>query len=209
MLVKIPREKNEITTYYFNKNRDIFITITPSAGDLISGEAEERIFIAFMKMMKEKGMEQEFLVTAKEIKEAAKINTNNYPFDIKKAISRLSKSNYTFKNTMYSNELGIILNGEISTPILTYKSQNEISQKEVKKIKSSINDNRIKEFYLIKISDHFYRNIVKRGYLVYDSNILLDIYSSIARTLYMLLEKIRFDELYVRESIFTLIKKFH
>lgn len=201
------RKKNEITTYYFNKNRDIFITVTPSAGDLIPGEAEERIFIALMKIMKEKGMEQEFLVTAKEIKEAAKINTNNYLSDIKKAISRLSKSNYTFKNTMYSNELGTILSGEISTPILTYKSQNEISQEEVKKIKSSINDNRIKEFYLIKISDHFYRNIVKRGYLVYDSNILLDIHSSIARTLYMLLEKIRFDELYVRESIFALIKK--
>ena len=53
----------------------------------------------------------------------------------------------------------------------------------------------------------FYKNIVKRGYLVYDSDILLDIHSSIARTLYMLLEKIRFDQLYIRESIFALIKK--
>jgi hypothetical protein len=157
--------------------------------------------------MKEKGMEQEFIATAREIKEAAKINTNNYLSDIKKAISRLSKSNYTFKNTMYSNELGIILSGEISTPILTYKSQSEIPLGEIKKIKNTINDNRIKEFYLIKISDHFYKNIVKRGYLVYDSDILLDINSSIARTLYMLLEKIRFDNLCIRESIFALIKK--
>ena len=177
------------------------------SGDVITGEAEERIFIALMKIMKEKGMEQEFIATAREIKEAAKINTNNYLVDIKKAISRLSKSNYTFKNTMYSNELGIILSGEISTPILTYKSQSEIPLGEIKKIKSTINDNRIKEFYLIKISDHFYRNIVKRGYLVYDSDILLDINSSIARTLYMLLEKIRFNNLCIRESIFALIKK--
>lgn len=201
------RKKNEITTYFFNKNKDIFITVTPAAGDLIPGEAEERIFIALMKIMKEKGMEQEFVATAREIKEAAKINTNNYLSDIKKAISRLSKSNYTFKNTMYSNELGIILSGEISTPILTYKSQSEIPLGEIKKIKSTINDNRIKEFYLIKISDHFYKNIVKRGYLVYDSDILLDINSSIARTLYMLLEKIRFNNLCIRESIFALIKK--
>ncbi|MBC2849978.1 replication initiator protein A [Cetobacterium sp. 8H] len=201
------RKKNEITTYFFNKNKDIFITVTPAAGDLIPGEAEERIFIALMKIMKEKGMEQEFIATAREIKEAAKINTNNYLSDIKKAISRLSKSNYTFKNTMYSNELGIILSGEINTPILTYKSQSEIPLGEIKKIKNTINDNRIKEFYLIKISDHFYKNIVKRGYLVYDSDILLDINSSIARTLYMLLEKIRFDSLCIRESIFALIKK--
>lgn len=201
------RKKNEITTYFFNKNKDIFITVTPAAGDLIPGEAEERIFIALMKIMKEKGMEQEFIATAREIKEAAKINTNNYLSDIKKAISRLSKSNYTFKNTMYSNELGIILSGEISTPILTYKSQSEIPLGEIKKIKSTINDNRIKEFYLIKISDHFYKNIVKRGYLVYDSDILLDINSSIARTLYMLLEKIRFNNLCIRESVFALIKK--
>ncbi|WP_407536492.1 hypothetical protein [Cetobacterium somerae] len=156
------RKRNEITTYFFNKNRDIFITVTPAAGDLIPGEAEERIFIALMKIMKEKGMEQEFIATAREIKEAAKINTNNYLADIKKAISRLSKSNYTFKNTMYSNELGTILSGEISTPILTYKSQSEISSDEMKRIKNSINDNRIKEFYLIKISDHFYKNSVTR-----------------------------------------------
>lgn len=57
------------------------------------------------------------------------------------------------------------------------------------------------------ISKSYLSLLVKRGYLVYDSNILLDIHSSIARTLYMLLEKIRFDELYVRESIFALIKK--
>ncbi|MBC2854257.1 hypothetical protein [Cetobacterium sp. 2G large] len=48
---------------------------------------------------------------------------------------------------------------------------------------------------------------VKRGYLVYDSDILLDINSSVSRTLYMLIEKIRFEELYVRESVFALIKK--
>lgn len=200
------RKKNEITTYFFNKNKDTYITIKPTAGELIPGEAEEKVFIALMKLMKDKGMEQEFTVTAKEIKDAAKIHASNYINEIKKALLRLSETNYNFKNTMYSNETGSILKNEISTPILTFKSL-QLNLAENKKLKKKINDNRIKEVYQIKISDHFYKNIVKRGYLVYDSNILLDINSGVARTLYMLLEKIRFDKLYIKESVFALIKK--
>lgn len=200
------RKKNEITTYFFNKNRDTYITVKPSAGELIPGEAEEKIFIALMKLLKEKNMAQEFVVTANEIRDAAKIHASHYIKEIKRALSRLSDTSYVFKNTMYSNELGGILNHEVNTPILTFKTLS-LKREENKKIKNNIKDNRIKEVYCIRISDHFYQNIVKRGYLVYDSDILLDIQSSIARTLYMLLEKIRFEELYVRESIYALIKK--
>ncbi|MEG0237804.1 MAG: hypothetical protein RR523_15865 [Cetobacterium sp.] len=200
------RKKNEITTYFFNKNRDTYITVKPSPGELIPGETEERIFIALMKIMKEKGMEQEFIVSAAEIRDAAKIHANSYIADIKKALLRLSETNFIFKNTMYSNEMKTVLKEEISTAILDYKSI-QLSEAKNKGIKNTINDNRIKEVYIIRISDYFYKNIVKRGYLVYDSNILLDINGGIARTLYMLIEKIRFDELYVKESIFALIKK--
>ncbi|MGL6132519.1 MAG: hypothetical protein ACRCZ9_12980, partial [Fusobacteriaceae bacterium] len=200
------RKKNEITTYFFNKNRDTYITVKPSPGDLIPGEAEERIFIALMKIMKEKGMEQEFIVSAHEIRNAAKIHANNYISDIKKALSRLSETSYIFKNTMYSNEIKTILKEEINTAILEYRSI-QLKEDKNKDIKNEINDKRIKEVYIIRISDYFYKNIVKRGYLVYDSNILLDINGGIARTLYMLIEKIRFNNLYVKESVFALIKK--
>ncbi|MGL5052280.1 MAG: hypothetical protein ACRC5W_01600 [Cetobacterium sp.] len=200
------RKKNEITTYFFNKNRDVYITVKPSPGDLIPGETEERVFIALMKVMKEKGMEQEFIVSASEIRDAAKIHANNYIADIKKALSRLSETSYIFKNTMYSNEMKTVLKEEISTAILEYKSI-QLSEVKNKTMKNKVNDKRIKEVYAIRISDHFYKNIVKRGYLVYDSNILLGINGGIARTLYMLLEKIRFDNLYVKESVFALIKK--
>lgn len=200
------RKKNEITTYYFNKNRDTYITVKPSSGELIPGEGEERVFIALMKLMKEKGMTQEFIVTAKEIKDAVKTHSNNYISEIKRALLRLSETSYNFKNTMYSNEMNAILKEEVSTPILTFKAKKlDLSGNE--NIKNEIKDGRIREVYIIRISDHFYKNIVKRGYLVYDSDILLDINSSVSRTLYMLIEKIRFEELYVRESIFALIKK--
>ena len=200
------RKKNEITTYFFNKNRDTYITVKPSSGELIPGEGEERVFIALMKLMKEKGMTQEFIVTAKEIKDAVKTHSNNYISEIKRALLRLSETSYNFKNTMYSNEMNAILKEEISTPILTFKAKKlDLSGNE--NIKNTIKDGRIREVYIIRISDHFYKNIVKRGYLVYDSDILLDINSSVSRTLYMLIEKIRFEELYVRESVFALIKK--
>ena len=200
------RKKNEITTYFFNKNRDTYITVKPSSGELIPGEGEERVFIALMKLMKEKGMTQEFIVTAKEIKDAVKTHSNNYISEIKRALLRLSETSYNFKNTMYSNEMNAILKEEVSTPILTFKAKKlDLSGNE--SIKSTIKDGRIREVYIIRISDHFYKNIVKRGYLVYDSDILLDINSSVSRTLYMLIEKIRFEELYVRESTFALIKK--
>ena len=200
------RKKNEITTYYFNKNRDTYITVKPSSGELIPGEGEERVFIALMKLMKEKGMTQEFIVPAKEIKDAGKTHSNNYISEIKRALLRLSETSYNFKNTMYSNEMNAILKEEVSTPILTFKAKKlDLSGNE--NIKNEIKDGRIREVYIIRISDHFYKNIVKRGYLVYDSDILLDINSSVSRTLYMLIEKIRFEELYVRESVFALIKK--
>lgn len=200
------RKKNEITTYYFNKNRDTYITVKPSSGELIPGEGEERVFIALMKLMKEKGMTQEFIVTAKEIKDAVKTHSNNYISEIKRALLRLSETSYNFKNTMYSNEMNAILKEEVSTPILTFKAKKlDLSGNE--NIKNEIKDGRIREVYIIRISDHFYKNIVKRGYLVYDSDILLDINSSVSRTLYMLIEKIRFEELYIRESVFALIKK--
>lgn len=200
------RKKNEITTYYFNKNRDTYITVKPSSGELIPGEGEERVFIALMKLMKEKGMTQEFIVTAKEIKDAVKTHSNNYISEIKRALLRLSETSYNFKNTMYSNEMNAILKEEVSTPILTFKAK-KLDLLGNENIKNEIKDGRIREVYIIRISDHFYKNIVKRGYLVYDSDILLDINSSVSRTLYMLIEKIRFEELYVRESVFALIKK--
>ena len=200
------RKKNEVTTYYFNKNRDTFIIVKPPQGELIPGEGEEKIFIALMKIMKDKGMQQEFYVTAGEIKDAAKMTSNSYITDIKKALFRLSDTIYYFKNTLYSNELTTIIKEKINTPILTFSSLSLTDTKN-SDLKKRVNDKRVKEVFCIKISDHFYRNIVKRGYLVYDSEILLGIHSGVARTLYMLLEKIRFENLYVKESIFALIKK--
>ncbi len=200
------KRKNEITTYYFNKNRDTFITVTPSAGEYIPGETEEVIFIALMSIMRRNGMKQEFYTTSSEIKTEAKISSKNYGSIIKNSLMRLSSTNYNFKNTMYSSENKGVISEEISTPILTFKAKS-LLEKNHQYLRTEFNDKRIKEAYWIKISDHFYDNMVNKGYFVYDSDLLLDLKSSIARTIYMLIEKLRFNQNYLKIDTVFLIKR--
>ncbi|WP_426711459.1 hypothetical protein [Cetobacterium sp. SF1] len=201
------RKVNQIIKYYFNKNRDTYITVSPIAGDYIPGEMEEKVFIALMQLMKEKNMPQKFIISAPELKEKLKLSNNNaYGNIIKKSLLRLSETNYKFKNTMYSSEIGGIIGKEISTSILSLEIIN-LSLKINSKYRTKINDKRIKEIYKISISDHFYKNIIQKGYLVYNSEILLDISSTTARTVYMLVEKIRFHNLYLKLDTMFLIKR--
>ncbi|MDX8337423.1 hypothetical protein, partial [Candidatus Cetobacterium colombiensis] len=200
------KKVNQIVKYFFNSNRDTYITVTPAAGDYIPGEAEEKIFIALMQLMKEKGMPKKFIISSNELKDKLKLNTNRYAEIVKKSLIRLSKTNYNFKNTMYSSETGGTIKEEISTPILTLKILT-LSLKENTNYRSAYKDKRIKELYEIDISDHFYNNIIQKGYLVYNSSILLEISTSTARTIYMLIEKLRFNNLYLKIDTMFLIKR--
>ena len=107
--------------YFFNKNKDTYITVTPSAGDYIPGELEERVFIALMQIMKEKNMPRKFMVTGTELRNKLKLNTIRYGNIIKNALLRLSETNYNFKNTMYSSDKNGTIKEEVSTPILMLK----------------------------------------------------------------------------------------
>lgn len=200
------RKVNQIIKYYFNSNRDTYITVTPVAGDYIPGETEEKVFIALMKIMKQKGMPRKFIITGTELKKHLNLNTTRYGNIIKNALLRLSATNYNFKNTMYSYDNKGTLKEEISTPILTLKILS-LKLKENRKIKEDIGDNRIKEVYEIEISEIFYKNIITKGYLVYDSDVLLEIATSTARTIYMLIEKLRFDKNFLKIDTLYLIRR--
>ena len=201
------RKVNQIIKYYFNKNRDTYITVKPSAGNYIPGEMEEKIFIALMQIMKERGMPKKFMVTSTELRDKLKIGSNaSYGIVIKNSLLRLSETNYNFKNTMYSSEKKGVIKEEISTQILSLKIIT-LSLKENSKYRKEIPDKRIKEIYEINISDHFYSNIIQKGYMVYNSGILLDIGTSTARTIYMLIEKLRFNNLHLSIDSLFLIKR--
>lgn len=200
------RKTNQIVKYYFNNNRDTYITVTPASGYHIPGEMEEKVFIVLMKIMKDKGMPQKFWVTLSELKKELGLNTNRANELIKKSLLRIANTFYSFKNTMYFNELKSVLKEEITRSIFELDIVS-LERKENTEIKAQINDKRIKEIYQIKISDFFLKNILAKGYLVYDAAVLLDIESSTARTIYMLIEKLRFNEIYLKIDVMYLIKR--
>ncbi|MGL5797277.1 MAG: hypothetical protein ACRCYT_03630 [Cetobacterium sp.] len=200
------RKVNQIVKYFFNKNRDTYINITPKAGDYIPGELEEKVFIALLKIMKKKGMPRVFVVTLLELKTELKLTTKDYVKRIRESLSRLASSNYNFKNTMYSSANKSILTEEIETTILSLKTI-QLGDKENQNFKEQISDKRIKEVYEISISDYFYNNIMTKGYMVYNSDILLNIDTSIARAIYMLIEKLRYNSVYLKIDTLFLIKR--
>lgn len=200
------RKVNQIVKYYFNSNRDTHITVTPAAGDYIPGEGEEKIFIALMQIMKEKGLPKKFTISSVELREKLKIKSTRSAEIIKNSLMRLSQTNYIFKNTMYSSEKKGVIKEQISTPILTLRILT-LSLAENKFYRNAYNDKRIKEIYEITISDHFYKNIIQKGYMVYNGNTLLEIDLSTARTIYMMIEKLRFYEVYLRLDTIFLIKR--
>lgn len=200
------RKINQIIKYYFNSNRDTYITVSPIAGDYIPGEAEEKVFIALMKIMKLKGMPKKFIVTSSDLKKELHLNTKAYSTVIRDSLKRLASAKYEFKNTLYSNKNNGVLTKETHTSIMDLQIL-VLDESENKNLRKEYKDKRIKEVYEIVISDHFYDNIVTKGYLVYDSDILLSFDSSTTRTIYMLIEKLRYNELYLKVDTIFLIKR--
>lgn len=200
------RKVNQVVKYFFNSNRDTYITVTPTAGNYIPGEMEEKVFIALMQIMKEKGMPKQFIISGSNLRDKLKLNTARYGDIIRSSLLRLSETNYKFKNTMYSSELKGTINKEVSTPILTLEIIT-LSLKQNEKYRKVFDDKRIKEVYKISITDHFYSNIIQKGYMVYNSRILLEISTSTARTVYMLIEKLRFEKTELKIDTIFLIKR--
>ena len=105
--------------------------------------------------MKDKEMPQKFWITLSELKKELALNTNRANELIKKSLLRIANTFYSFKNTMYFNELKSVLKEEITKSIFELDIVS-LERKENTEIKAQINDKRIKEIYQIKISDFFF-----------------------------------------------------
>lgn len=199
------RVKNEIKVYHFKTDKSSYLEIEAPAGSSIPGEFEERVFIALTKIMKKNGYKKNFIVTLNEIIENLNVNNSFYISKIKKALILLSKTNYTFKNSLYSNEVKGILDKEI---ISTIMSITIITRKDSEADKvEQFDDKRIKEVYLISFTEHFYNNIIAKGYLAFDSEKLLAIENSIARSVWTMIEKWRGYELYLKRPVFFIARR--
>lgn len=202
------RKKNQIIRYFFNRDKEAYIQVNPTSGDFIPGEFEERVFIAILKIMRDKKYNNEFYTRPSEILYNMGISQTSYKSFYKKitlALQRLSQTSYTFKNSLYSNKMKGIIDDKINTNIMNIRiiTLNQAEKDEMEYFQ----DKRTKEVIKISISNYFYDNIIRKGYLVYDSQLLLNMDSPITRALYMLINKLRFNQLNLRVLALSLIKK--
>ncbi|MBC2857107.1 hypothetical protein H3N56_11750 [Cetobacterium sp. 2A] len=203
------RKINQTVIYYFNERKDKYIEIKPISGTTIPGEFEEKIFISLVKIMRKNGYGKNFVVTNSEILENMCVvnqGTKNALYhQVKGAMLKLTETSYTFKNSLYSNEMGGLIENAVITSIMNIQI---ISKKSARKgDKEYFKDGRINEIYKVSLSDHFYNNIIRKGYLVYDADLLLGINTSTARGIYLLITKWRFENLYLSLNILTLLKR--
>lgn len=192
---------NAIMTYEFNHTKNQFLRITPVAGNRIPGEFEEKIFFALMKLYKRNGHNQTIftdfytLISEMRLEYSGTILRNT-----RKGLKNLGGSTYEFNNLFYSNERAGIVNDNMVTTmfsisIIEFKDAKEITNPDMLK---AFRNSKIKEIIQIKFSGHFYENVIRRGYLYFDRQDLLQIENSVSRTLFMMLTKWRNKELYVK-----------
>ena len=99
---------NQIKKYYFSSDKKSYLEVTPGNKETIPGELEERVFIALLKIFKNKGYQQNFYCSLSEIISNLNISKNSYNAmyeRIRKALNRLASTNFKFKNLFYSSEL--------------------------------------------------------------------------------------------------------
>ncbi|WP_297598383.1 hypothetical protein [uncultured Cetobacterium sp.] len=202
------KKKNQIIRYFFNRSKEAYIQVNPTSGDYIPGELEERVFIALLKIMRDKRYNSTFYTTVSEILTSMGIVQDSFKGfygRISKALVRLSQTSYTFKNSLYSNKIKGIIEEQINTNIMNIHmiSMRQAHESE----KELFIDRRIKEIIKVSISEHFYDNIIRKGYLVYDSQLLLSMENPITRALYMLINKLRFNRMYIKVLSINLIKR--
>ena len=199
------RVKNQIKVYHFKTDKSSYLEVEAPASHSIPGEFEERVFITLTKIMKNNNYSKKFLVSANEILENMGLSNSFYYKRIKDSLTLLSKTNYTFMNSLYSNiESGIIDKKVISSIMnITIISKKDKRAEEIE----FFEDGRIKEIYEISFSDYFYDNIIRKGYLAFDSEKLLSIENSIARSIYTITEKWRGYNLKFRKEAFFIARR--
>lgn len=204
-LVKI----NQIRKYYFSSDKKSFLEILPAVNTQIPGEIEERVFIALTKILRNNNFSKVFYCTINDIfdnmKIANKTTRKGMYNKIRLAISKMATTTFRFQNIFYSNEIKNVVGDLIETSILNFRAitLNDANTTE----KNFFTDKRTKEIYKISISDHFYDNIIQKGYLAFDADELLSIKDSVTRSIYTMITKWRHNNLYLKKQAYFIARR--
>ncbi len=209
MFSKNPKvKKNQALKYYFSKDKQSYLEITPPNNEAIPNELDERVFISLLKVMKKNGNSPIFYCSLTDIIDGLNVSEKARKAmysRIKPSIIKLSKTNYAFFNLFYKSSLknkvdDLISTSLLSIRIITFKDADDDEKKFFK-------DRRVKEIYRIRIADDIFDNITNKGYLVFDADVLLNIKDSVVRSLYTQITKWRFNQLYLKRPIYYIAQK--
>lgn len=202
------KKLNEIYKYYFDKNKESYLEIIPSAGNYVPGATEELVFLAIMKIFEKNAQSQEFYFTIKELMQEMKICEENFRKDfitIKKSLKRLATTNYNFKNSMYSNFHKKVIKSTTFTTLFSLQIINfeeETNEKLIKELKNRYG-HKFKEICKISFNNIIHYNLIHSGHISYNYDLLLDMKDSIVRKIYIYLDKVRYSNLNYEETLET------
>ena len=190
---------NQIMKYTFNAEKSQYLEVKPVVNGKIPLEYDEMIFFALTRIYKKQDYKKTVYFNWPHlIKEAGLKYTGSNMKKAKEALERMCETTYVFNNLFYSNKDSGILNQKITT---TMFSKKEITLKEVQEnredLKMYFKHGKIKEVIEVTFSDHFHDNIIKKGYLYFDSRELNQLENAITRSIFMLLTKWRNKNMYI------------
>ncbi len=190
---------NQIMKYTFNAEKSQYLEVKPVVNGKIPLEYDEMIFFALTRIYKKQNYSKTVHFNWPHlIKEAGLKYTGTNMTKAKEALNRMCETTYIFNNLFYSNEKKGILNEKITT---TMFSKREIKLKEAQDNRDDLmayfSHGKIKEIIEVTFSDHFHNNIIRKGYLYFDSRELNQLENAITRSIFMLLTKWRNKSMYI------------
>ncbi len=193
-------KSNQILKYVFDSEKNKYLEVKPAVNNKIPLEFDENIFFALMRLYKKQSHSKKIYFDWRMLIEESGISyTGANLKKAKEALERMTETIYIFNNLFYSNEVGNILNDKIST---TMFSKREIEFKEVQNNREELlvyfRNKHIKTIVEVNFNDYFYNNIIRKGFLYFDSKELLLMKNAVTRSLYMLLTKWRHGSFYIK-----------
>ena len=189
---------NQVIKYNFDSNR--YLEVKPVAGGKIPLEFDENIFYGLMRIYKKQSHSQKVYFDWQNLIEESGQKYCGFSLNkTKLALERMCQTTYIFNNLFYSNESKNIINDKLTT---TMFSKREITLKDAQENSTEylmyFRSGKVKEIVEVTFSTHFYENIIRKGYLYFDSKELFKIENAITRNIFMLLTKWRHGDEFIK-----------